>query len=153
MTVGAPAPAYEVATYASDTVRVGPASGPQPLTLLNIWATWCIPCRKEFPTLEGLHRRHAAAGLRVVGISVDQAGADEKVKQSAAALGGSFPIARDADGRVQDAFRSIGVPETFLIGADGTLLWRHAGDVTARVQELEAVIRRHLAGATPGVTP
>ena len=149
MIVGAPAPAYEIATYASGTVRVGPASGPQPLTLLNIWATWCIPCRKEFPTLEGLHQRHAAAGLRVVGISVDQGGADEKVQQSAAALGGTFPIARDADGRVQDAFRSIGVPETFLIGADGTLLWRHAGDVTPRVQDLEEVIRRHLAGAAP----
>lgn len=144
--VGAAAPAYEIATLAADTIRVGEGNGVQPLTLVNIWATWCIPCRREFPTLEALHQRHAARGLRIVGVSVDQAGADDKVRQAATALGGSFPIARDADGRVQDVFRSIGVPETFLVGADGTLLWRHAGDVTPRVQELEALIARHLGG-------
>ncbi len=146
--VGEAAPAYTVLTYAGDTVRVGPGA-PQPLTLLNVWATWCIPCRKEFPVLEALHRQHAAAGLRVVGVSVDQAGDDAKIRQSAVSLGGSFPIARDPDGRIQDMFRTIGVPETFLVGRDGTLLWRHVGDVTPAREELQALLAQHLDGPLP----
>lgn len=145
MTVGAPVPAYEVVTYAGDTVRVG-AGGRGPVTLLNVWATWCIPCRKEFPALDTLHRRYAARGLRVVGVSVDVGGSDQRVQGSARDLGGTFPIARDADGVIQERFRTIGVPESYLIGADGTLLWRHPGDLTPRRAELEALVAAQLGG-------
>jgi thiol-disulfide isomerase/thioredoxin len=141
--VGAPAPGYAVRVFGGDSLHVGPGAA-APLTLLNIWATWCIPCRHEFPELERLYTTYGGKGLAVVGVSVDAGGTDDRVTRTARDLGGTFPIARDPDGRIQDVFRAIGVPETFLIGRDGTLLWRHPGDISSQVADLERVITSQL---------
>ena len=145
ITVGTPAPAYAAPTVAGDSVRVGPGAG-APLTLLNVWATWCGPCKDEFPELEAIHRRYGPRGLRVVGVSVDH-GDDDAVRAFVAAEGATFTSARDADGRVRDAFMSIGVPESYLIAPDGTLLWRGIGAIPAGAPTLRAEIDKALGGS------
>lgn len=142
--VGEPMPAYAVATLANDTLHLGEGTTGS-LTLLNVWATWCGPCRKEFPALDRLHRAYGARGLHVVGVSVDVSGSNASIQDVARELGGTFTIARDPDGVIEERFRTIGVPETFLLSGDGRLLWKQLGDLTPRVDSLEALIQRQLA--------
>lgn len=142
LSVGAPVPAYAVRTLAGDTVRVGPAGqGDGVPTLLNVWATWCGPCKREFPELERIHRAHAAGGLRIVAVSIDL-GEDAPVADFVREHGATFTIGRDVSGTVQDRFRSIGVPESYLIAADGTLLWRHVGELPAEDSTLREALAR-----------
>lgn len=140
--VGRPAPAYAVRTFDGDSARVGDAA---PVTLLNVWATWCVPCQQEFPELQRLHEAYGARGLRVLAVSIDQ-GADPGVAAFVREHAATFTIGRDPAGRVQDAFQTIGVPETFLIAADGTLLWRRVGELRRNDAELAAALERALRG-------
>lgn len=145
LAVGAPAPSYAVRTLDGDTVRVGagasPADGAGVVTLLNVWATWCGPCKREFPELERLHREHSPRGLRIVAVSIDL-GEDAPVAAFARDHGATFTIGRDVSGTVQDRYQSVGVPESYLIGADGTLLWRHVGELPANDQSLRSALER-----------
>lgn len=140
LSVGSPAPAYAVRTLAGDTVRVGTAAGEGAdgaagPVLLNVWATWCGPCRREFPELERLHQAHAARGLRIVAVSIDRDD-DAAVEAFVQEYGATFTIGRDASGIVQQRFQTMGVPESFLISSDGRLLWRHVGELPPHDPEL-----------------
>lgn len=142
LAVGRPAPAYAVRTLDGDTVRVGPAGqGDGVPTLLNVWATWCGPCKREFPELERIHRAHSASGLRIVAVSIDL-GEDAPVADFVREHGATFTIGRDLTGTVQDRYQSIGVPESYLVAADGTLLWRHVGELPANDPGLRAALER-----------
>lgn len=95
------------------------------VVLLNVWATWCGPCRDEMPSMERLHRELGPQGLRVVAVSVDGApgalapGGD--VAGFAREMGLTFPIWHDPSGEVQRAYRTTGVPESFVIDRDGVI--------------------------------
>jgi len=111
------APAYAAATLAGDTVSLEGLRGQA--VLLNIWATWCPPCREEMPLLQQLDDEYGERGLRVIGVSIDTRAAEDAVRQFLEDYGIDFTILHDPDGRVTRAFRTAGVPETFLIGRDG----------------------------------
>jgi len=141
--VGAPAPAY--ASRLLDGTPVTLAEQRGSVVLLNIWATWCKPCREEIPALETLHERHAAEGLRVTGVSIDQPGDSAKIVRFAADLGASYTLWHDPDDKVSTTFLAIGVPASYLIGRDGTLRWRHVGPVKADDAALNAALSVALA--------
>jgi thiol-disulfide isomerase/thioredoxin len=67
--IGQPAPRYAATTLAGDSASIGGLAGK--VVLLNIWATWCHPCREEIPYLETLYEKHRADGFDIVGVSVD----------------------------------------------------------------------------------
>lgn len=153
--VGAPVPAY--AAEKADGTPIALADLKGEVVLLNIWATWCKPCRQEIPALETLHQRHRAAGLVVAGVSIDVDDDRAKVAEFAAALGASYAIWYDDEDRVSTTFLAIGVPASYLIGRDGTLRWRHVGPVTADDGPLNAALTAALAEPAPpgtaGVSP
>ena len=120
--VGDRAPAYAARTLAGDTVWVG-AGTP---VLLNVWATWCTSCREEMSDLAALHDAYAPRGVKVVAVSVD-AGDGTRVRRFAESLKLPFALAHDPAGEVQRAFQAVGVPETYLVSADGRLLWVQRG--------------------------
>lgn len=115
------------------------------VVLLNVWATWCPPCREEIPVLQALHESHASEGLEVVGVSVDAAGEAAAVGRFADQFGVTYPIWLDPQERVSSAFRTTGVPTTLLIDRDGTLLWRHVGPVKANDPELTRLLTESLS--------
>lgn len=108
--------------------------------LLNVWATWCHPCRDEIPVLEALHRAHAPQGLAVVGVSIDDAGRTADIRRFASEFGVTYAIWHDPDQRVMPAFSVLGVPTTFLIDREGRLVWRKTGEVKAGDPGLAAAL-------------
>jgi len=125
--VGKPAPAYSATTLAGDSVSLASLRGR--VVLLNIWATWCHPCREEIPVLQALHERHAAEGLEVVGVSIDVASEREAVGEFVREFAMTYPVWLDPEGRVSNAFPAVGVPATFLIDPQGTVRWRKIGPI------------------------
>ncbi|MBM4184598.1 MAG: TlpA family protein disulfide reductase [Gemmatimonadetes bacterium] len=122
---GDPAPAFTLAMLAGDTLSVRALQGRA--VLLNVWATWCVPCREEMPALQRVHEALADSGLVVIGVSIDGRRAEADVARFVEEVGIGFPIALDPSGSVQDVFRTIGVPETFLIDRQGRIVRRWVG--------------------------
>lgn len=97
--------------------------------LLNVWASWCAPCRQELPLLAEFSRRDRIA---VYGLNYKDA--PEKAKALLRVAGNPYVAsAVDADGRLGLDFGIQGVPETFVIDAQGRVRYRHLGPVTAEV--------------------
>jgi thiol-disulfide isomerase/thioredoxin len=144
LAVGDPAPAFAVPTLTGDTARV--AAG-QPVTLVNVWATWCIPCQQEFADLERIHRDYAPRGLRVVAVSMDRGDAAEQdVREFVAERGATFTVGLDPRDRVRALYGSLGVPESYLVSADGRLLWRQIGAFPEGAAAARRAIEQALAG-------
>jgi thiol-disulfide isomerase/thioredoxin len=123
--VGLEAPSYAARNLEGDSVSLALLRG-KPV-LLNVWATWCLPCKEEIPYLETLHGKHAAQGLQIIGVSIDARGDEPKIASFARDFRMSYPIWRDPDERVNSRFLAIGVPSTYLIDRDGVLRWKHLG--------------------------
>ncbi|MEX2581857.1 MAG: TlpA disulfide reductase family protein [Gemmatimonadota bacterium] len=125
--VGAPVPDFAAATLEGDTVTLAGLAGEH--VLLNIWATWCVPCREEMPDLQEIFETYSDRGLRVVGVSIDQAYARGEVESFVERHDIGFTILHDAESRITRSYRTIGVPETFLISPEGTLIARWFGQI------------------------
>lgn len=94
--------------------------------LLNIWATWCLPCRVEMPALERLHHAIPDSDFQIIAVSIDKDG-PEVVQQFVKDLGLSFTIWHDQTGDVQRVYQTTGVPESFVIDRDGVIVKKVIG--------------------------
>jgi peroxiredoxin len=126
---GRPVPDYGAADLEGQQVRLADLRGE--VVLLNVWATWCYPCRREMPGLEELHRELAEAGLNVIAVSVDQAGATADIREFLAEHDLTMTVLHDSGAEIGRRFSTRGVPETFLIGVDGTLRRHWIGRIDA----------------------
>lgn len=115
-------PDVTVLTLEGDTVALSSFRG-QPL-LVNLWATWCVPCRQEAPYLQRLYRSRRGQGLAVVGITVDARGFDSEIRDFVAEFGLDYTVLHDPDMASVERFTVPGLPTTFLIDRDWTI--RHA---------------------------
>ncbi len=121
--------ALDAITLAGDSVSLEALRGQ--VVLLNVWATWCVPCRQEVPELQALHQVYADSGLHVVGVTVDNRAAQAQIQAFIERFGMTYDIWWDPDGTAIDIFGAIGVPLTILIDRDGRIAWRHEGAFTA----------------------
>ena len=124
VTLAAPAEHAAVAHVAQEK-GIGDYRGE--VVLLNIWATWCAPCRIEMPSMQRLQDTLGPKGLRIVAVSVDDPGMEAKITGFAKELSLSFEILHDAPGRIRTQYQTTGVPETFVIGRDGRIRRRIIG--------------------------
>jgi cytochrome c biogenesis protein CcmG, thiol:disulfide interchange protein DsbE len=124
--VGDLAPDFELATLDGGSVRLSELRGTP--VVLNFWASWCTPCREEFPVLRAAHR--AADGeYAVVGVDTDDIRSDATdfaVEQRA-----RWPNGFDADGEVAKRYGVIAKPQTFVIDGDGVITARLLREVDA----------------------
>jgi len=94
--------------------------------LLNIWATWCQPCRVEMPAIERLHQKLGGTDFQVVSVSIDADG-DSVVSAYARDLGLTFQILHNQSGDIQQIYQTTGVPESFVIDREGIIVKKVIG--------------------------
>jgi thiol-disulfide isomerase/thioredoxin len=142
------APVFTVVTLRGDTLDTAQLRGR--VVLVNVWATWCLPCRVEMPLLEQTWQRHRDAGLVVLGASVDR-GDPALVRAFVTERGISYPVAV-VDRSVIAALGGVqGYPTSVLIGRDGVVRHRVIGPIGPLT--LEPAIRRALSTPpTPGTS-
>lgn len=124
-------------------------AGAAKVVLLNFWATWCPPCRKEMPTMEQLYRTYKERGLVVLAVSQDQAPLSE-VRSFAEELKLSFPVWHDRDGLIGRQYSVPGVPTSYLIDAKRRMTHRVIGEYDWFSDVARAVVEQLLgAEASP----
>ena len=115
------------------------------VALLNVWATWCGPCRAEIPELEAIHRTYQSKGVEVVGVSVDSMDAIEDVKSFVAEQKITYRIVFDSQGELASRFEASVIPTTFLVNRKGEIVWMHVGVLEQKDPEFQKQLSAALA--------
>jgi cytochrome c biogenesis protein CcmG/thiol:disulfide interchange protein DsbE len=140
--VGDAMPAFEAPLL--DGAKFDVANEKGNVVLLNLWATWCAPCRDEIPELEQLHKQHSGDGFKVVGISLDE-GEVDAVKEFVRTHGMTYPIALDPEGKLTGVLQTGVIPTTVLIDRNGTIAWKKYGMIERNDSTLQAALKKALA--------
>ncbi len=114
------------------------------VVLLNVWATWCEPCKVEMPSLEQLEKDVGSSGLKIVAVSVDKGG-PEAGRLFARTMGLTFRILQDPSGTIQTTYQTTGVPESFIINRAGRIERKVIGATDWTSAVTEGLVRRLLA--------
>ena len=157
--IGSRAPEYTAVTLpprassTGATVAAGITKGPEDyageVVLLNIWATWCGPCRVEMPSIQRLQDSLASKGLRIVAVSVDDPGMEQAINNFADEYKLSFEILHDASARIRQQYQTTGVPETFIVDRTGVIRRRIIGAENWATEANIAFLERLLAEPKP----
>lgn len=120
-----PAPDLELTTMDGQTMNLANQNGK--VVLVNFWATWCAPCRREIPDLIDLYANLKSDGLVIIGIAVDQEGA-EVVEPFVKEQEVNYPIVLDPDQSTESHFDAMyGLPTTYVVNPDGQIVQRILG--------------------------
>ena len=139
--VGRPAPAFTVSNVreSQPDVSLGQFAG-KPL-VINFWASWCVPCRREMPAFESVYRRRAG---KVAFLGVDRQDARDDALRFLDRTGVTYPSGYDPDGKLDAPYRLRGMPTTVVVAANGTVVDHVSGPMSE--DRLERVLER---AATP----
>jgi len=143
--VGSQAPDFHAVDLAT-AKPVGIADYRGKVLLVNIWATWCEPCRAEMPAIERLHHLVTDTSFRIVSVSIDKADSGT-VTAFARQFGLTFPILQDQSGAIQDEYQTTGVPESFIVDRQGKIMKKVIGaaewDGPVNVQLIRSLLNGH----------
>ncbi len=124
--VGSTVPDFDVVNVRTgDTLSLHDEYGGS-VTLINIWATWCVPCRVEMPAMQAVYDSLRGSGFRIAAVSIDQT-SPTGVMEFADDLGLTFDILQDRTTEIQQSYRTTGVPESFLVNRNGIIVKRIIG--------------------------
>lgn len=116
------------------------------VVLLNVWATWCGPCRYEIPELQKIHDHYAARGFEVVGASVDEGNVDEVRQFIAEQKKMTYPVVHDANGKIATMLETGMLPTSVLVDRTGKIVWRRIGAIMEGDAELKKAIEEAVGG-------
>jgi peroxiredoxin len=153
---GSVAPQFSATTTDGQPVTLADYTGK--VVLLNIWATWCEPCRTEMPSMQRLYESvkgsPGAEDFEILAVSIDapigqrdvagRLGGD--LKAFAHGFGLEFSILHDPSGSIQRTYQTTGVPESFVIGRDGLIYKKVAGGTEWDLPVNQELVRRLLEG-------
>lgn len=124
--LGRPAPDFTLTTVAGETLQLASLRG-QPV-VLNFWATWCAPCRREMPVLQNASQRFAG---EVAFVGIDQGESPEVVEEYIKNLGITFQVPLDSDMSVGSRYNVQGMPITYFVDADGVIRHMWVGEMNS----------------------
>ena len=144
--IGKPAPEFSLPSLQDPAYAVGSKEMHGKTWVLNVWGTWCAGCRQEHPVLLQIAR---STSVPIIGL--DWKDDATEAQRWLAELGNPYAaVAFDSEGRVAIDWGVYGAPETFLIGADGKVLYKHIAPMTLEVWAREFEPRIQAATAAPG---
>ena len=140
LAVGTPAPPFQLPMLDGKGAPVSVAALRGKVVLINFWASWCGPCRKEMPILEQLNRQYGKRGVVIVGVNVepDRSAALEWLKETPV----SFPVLSDADSHVSAAYHVEGMPNTVILDRKGNVRYVHRSYVPGTEDEYLDQVRQ-----------
>lgn len=127
--VGELAPDFQAVSLADESTVVSLADYAGQTILVNLWATWCAPCRQETPYLQSIYEENRDRGLMVVGVSVDSPSAFDLVEGFLEEMGVTYDILLDPEMVSTDAFAPIGYPASYLIDGEGVVRFTRLGPI------------------------
>ena len=143
--IGDRAPDYRVVDLATgDSVSLRDRAKGK-ISIVNIWATWCGPCKEEMPAMQRAFAELGPQGFQILAVSIDQEDGGS-VKAFAEEMGITFPLLQDQSGRIQQLYQTTGVPESFLLDRDGTIIKRVIGAHDWGSPANRKLIERYLGG-------
>ena len=131
---GQPAPDFSLPAFSGETVRLSDLKGQ--VVLVNLWATWCPPCKQEMPAIDAFYRAHREAGFTVLMVNVQEDGGT--VQAFIKANDFSFPALLDTQGELMNLYGVHGLPTTFIIDRNGRVRHIQTGAITQA--ELETIV-------------
>lgn len=134
------APSFELPSLDGERLALSDHDGQ--VLLLNFWASWCGPCRKEMPELDALHEQYRDRGVSIWGISVDVRA--EKARAFADQVQVGYPLLLDSDMTVSGDYDVRAMPSTVIIDSEGRIRHTQLGFEAGVMEELETVIRKLL---------
>ncbi|HEX7076610.1 MAG TPA: TlpA disulfide reductase family protein [Hyphomicrobiaceae bacterium] len=117
------------------------------VVLLNLWATWCAPCRKEMPTLERLEQALGSDKFQVLALSVDRGGAEASKKFFDQISVEALDLFVDPTGRATSQLKAVGLPTTLLIDAQGREIGRLTGPAEWDSEDAKRLIQAVLGSS------
>ena len=117
--VGFRAPGFTVRNLKGQRVQLADYKGK--VVILNLWATWCGPCRVEMPGMENLYRRYRSQDFEILAVSLDK-GADDEVRKFTEEYQLSFPVLLDAERQVESLYNTFTIPTTYVIDKNGVVV-------------------------------
>lgn len=136
--VGFQAPDFSVATLDGQNLSLSDYRGK--VVMLNFWATWCIPCRTEMPSMERLYARYGGSSFEILAIS---GGEDESaVRPFVDDFKLNFPIALDSPMDIYNAYKVTAIPSTYLVNRDGVITHRFFGAVEWDEEEYRQLVAK-----------
>jgi len=114
------------------------------VTLINFWATYCVPCRKEMKHLNRISKTYADQNVQVIGISIDDSRTVGRVKSMVKSQKLEYTILLDTEQKLYKNFNTSAMPFSLLINADGKILWEHTGYLPGDEAQMEIEIKKAL---------
>jgi cytochrome c biogenesis protein CcmG/thiol:disulfide interchange protein DsbE len=143
--VGKPAPSFTVAAVVNGKGKVSLGSLHGKVVLLDFWGTFCEPCKKSFPKLQDLYTKYGDSGLKIVGVSEDEADDKDKIPDFASTYGAKFTLGWDRDKQVARSYKPETMPSSFLIDKNGVVRFAHVGYHDGEEVEIEKEVKELLA--------
>ena len=125
--VGQPAPPFRLPNVRESEPDVSLTDVAGKPVVINFWASWCVPCRKEMPAFEAVHRRR---GDRVAFFGIDRQDDRSDALRFLGRTGVSYPSGYDPDGRLDTSYRLRGMPTTVVVGVDGLVVEHVSGPMS-----------------------
>jgi peroxiredoxin len=118
------APDFGLSNLVGEYVKLSDYRGK--VVFLNIWATWCPPCREEMPSMESLYRKLKGRNFEMLAVSIDQDG-EKVVRPFVKKYGPTFPVLLDPDNKTYRLYGLTGVPQTFIVDKNGAVIRKIIG--------------------------
>jgi len=131
------APDFTLKSNRGENVKLSEHRGK--VIMINFWASWCAPCRKEMPHLEELYQRYKDGGFTLLGVNVeeDASAAKDLLKEVRV----SFPILFDSDNKVSQMYNVEAMPSTVILDRDGNMRFIHKGYEAGYEDEYQKQVR------------
>jgi len=138
--VGDRAPDFTLKSMSGTNLKLSEQAGN--VVLLNFWASWCGPCRKEMPLLNDLHNKYQALGFTVLGVNVEED--SSQAKSFIAAQPVDFPILLDSSNQVSKLYDVVAMPTTVVIDRNGNMRYLHKGYKSGDEKKYKKMVKKLL---------